>query len=113
MISDGYGCASGDDRLRLAVALADQGGRQATAARGTARVGWKAPADRVTDVDGAAILLEAGGAITYPHGRPLFPPAASAYRGAPMPLLAGNPTAHAQALADCRPVTDASPAEAP
>jgi myo-inositol-1(or 4)-monophosphatase len=62
---------------------------------------------------GAAILLEAGGRITDPRGRPLFPLAASAYRGAPMPLLAGNPTAHAQALADCRPVPDAAPAEAP
>jgi myo-inositol-1(or 4)-monophosphatase len=278
MIIDGNGCVSGDDRLRLAVALAHQGGRQAVAARGTARVGWKAPGDRVTDVDvaiqvrlvdrirtcfpgdgivaeegaaadpgerefvwaidpldgtnnfalgipcfavsigilrhglphagvvhdpntgfttwaargqgavaggqtivlgeqplteasnvavrvpldpdlaaavtgwlrryklrgfgsvalhlayaaigaldvvqdhkatlwdvaaGAAILLEAGGRITDPRGRPLFPPAASAYRGAPMPLLAGNPTAHAQALADCRPVPDAAPAEAP
>jgi Inositol monophosphatase family len=51
MIIDGDGCASGDDRLRLAVALAHQGGRQAVAARGTARVGWKAPGDRVTDVD--------------------------------------------------------------
>ena len=55
----------------------------------------------------------AAGAITDPRGRPLFPPAAEAYRGAPMPLLGGNPTAHAQALADCRPVLDASPAEAP
>jgi myo-inositol-1(or 4)-monophosphatase len=48
---------------------------------------------------GTAILLEAGGAATHPSGRFLFPPAASAYAGDPMPFLAGNRSAHAQALA--------------
>jgi myo-inositol-1(or 4)-monophosphatase len=59
---------------------------------------------------GAVILLEAGGAITDPHGHPLFPPEAAAYRGAPMPFLAGNPSAHAEGLSDCRAVLDARPA---
>ena len=59
---------------------------------------------------GAVILLEAGGVITDPHGRPLFPPDAAAYRGAPMPFLAGHPAAHAEALSDCRAVLDARPA---
>jgi myo-inositol-1(or 4)-monophosphatase len=59
---------------------------------------------------GAAILLEAGGVVTDPRGRPLFPPDPAAYRGAPMPFLAGNPSAHAEALADCRAVLDARPA---
>jgi hypothetical protein len=40
-----------DERLRLAVALAHEGGRQAVAARGQVRVAWKGPGDRVTDVD--------------------------------------------------------------
>jgi myo-inositol-1(or 4)-monophosphatase len=60
---------------------------------------------------GAVILLEAGGTITDPRGQPLFPASAAACRGAPMPLLAGNRTAHAQALADCRACL--RPAEAP
>jgi myo-inositol-1(or 4)-monophosphatase len=51
---------------------------------------------------GALVLREAGGTITDPHGQPLFPPDAAAYRGAPMPSLAGNPSAHAEALAECR-----------
>jgi myo-inositol-1(or 4)-monophosphatase len=55
---------------------------------------------------GAAILLEAGGTITDPRGRPLFPPSAAAYGGAPMPFLAGNETAHAEALADCQAALD-------
>jgi myo-inositol-1(or 4)-monophosphatase len=61
---------------------------------------------------GAAILLEAGGVLTDPLGQPLFPPAPAAYRGAPMPFLAGNPVAHAEALADCRAALDAPPAGA-
>ena len=42
----------------------------------------------------------------------LFPPAAAAYGGAPMPFLAGNTAAHAEALADCRAVLDGQPAGA-
>lgn len=61
---------------------------------------------------GAAVLLEAGGTITDPCGRALFPPAAAAYGGAPMPFLAGNTAAHAEALADCRAVLDGQPAGA-
>ena len=56
---------------------------------------------------GAVILLEAGGAITDPRGHPLFPPPAAAYCGAPMPFLAGNPWAHAEALSDCQAALDA------
>jgi myo-inositol-1(or 4)-monophosphatase len=48
---------------------------------------------------GAAILLEAGGVITEPGGRPLFPLDRARYRSGPMPFLAGNPVAHAQILA--------------
>ncbi len=44
--------ASSDARLRLALALAHQGGRQAVAAvRAEVHVDWKGPGDRVTDVD--------------------------------------------------------------
>ncbi len=51
---------------------------------------------------GALILLEAGGVVTDPSGRPRFPAEPEAYRGAPMPILAGNMSAHAQALQGCR-----------
>jgi myo-inositol-1(or 4)-monophosphatase len=57
---------------------------------------------------GAVILLEAGGAITDPHGQPLFPPDAAAYAGAAMPFLAGNPSAHAEALLECRAILETS-----
>ena len=50
-------------------------------------------------VAGAAVLLEAGGVVTAPLGGPLFP----ADRGSgPVPFLAGNPAAHAEAVAACR-----------
>jgi fructose-1,6-bisphosphatase/inositol monophosphatase family enzyme len=61
---------------------------------------------------GAAILLEARGVMTDPCGSALFPPPAEAYRGAPMPFLAGNPAAHADALCECRAVLPACPAGA-
>jgi myo-inositol-1(or 4)-monophosphatase len=51
---------------------------------------------------GAAVLLEAGGCITSPGGRPIFPFGVEDYRGAPVPFLAGNPLAHADAVACCR-----------
>jgi myo-inositol-1(or 4)-monophosphatase len=51
---------------------------------------------------GATVLLEAGGCITTPAGRPLFPFDVAGYRGAPVPFLAGNPLAHATAAASCR-----------
>jgi myo-inositol-1(or 4)-monophosphatase len=64
------------------------------------------------DVAGAAaVLLEAGGALTDLRGRPLFPPDAAAYRGAPVPFLAGNPAAHAEALSACRAVVDGAGSE--
>jgi myo-inositol-1(or 4)-monophosphatase len=61
---------------------------------------------------GVAILLEAGGTITDPRGQPLFPPTAASYGGAPMPFLAGNTAAHAEALSDCRAVLEGQPARA-
>ena len=51
---------------------------------------------------GATVLLEAGGVLSGPDGERLFPADARAYRGEPVPFLAGNPAAHAQALSDCR-----------
>lgn len=48
---------------------------------------------------GAAVLLEAGGVVTEPCGRPLFPVDRARYRGGPLPFLAGNPVAHAEVLA--------------
>ena len=51
---------------------------------------------------GTVILLEAGGVVTDPSGRPRFPAEPAAYRGDPMPILAGNTSAHAQALQSCR-----------
>jgi myo-inositol-1(or 4)-monophosphatase len=51
---------------------------------------------------GATILLEAGGCISTPAGRPLFPFDVAAYRAAAVPFLAGNPLAHATAVESCR-----------
>ncbi len=51
---------------------------------------------------GAAILLEAGGRITEPSGASLFPLKLAAYRGEPVPFLAGNPLAHGTAGLACR-----------
>jgi myo-inositol-1(or 4)-monophosphatase len=51
---------------------------------------------------GATMLLEAGGRFSTPTGRPLFPIDLTGYRGAPVPFLAGNPRAHATAVAACR-----------
>ena len=48
---------------------------------------------------GAALLAEAGGALTAPDGRPLFPVAPVAYDGGPVPFVAGNRAAHAATLA--------------
>jgi myo-inositol-1(or 4)-monophosphatase len=50
-------------------------------------------------VAGAAVLLEAGGVITAPTGRPLFP---AAFDGAAVPFVAGNAAAHAHAIEECR-----------
>lgn len=50
-------------------------------------------------IAGAAVLLEAGGIVTDPAGGALFP---IAFGHGPMPFLAGNAAAHAQALAACR-----------
>jgi myo-inositol-1(or 4)-monophosphatase len=51
---------------------------------------------------GAALLLESGGAITDRLGRPLFPVDPELYRGGPVPFVAGNAIAHAEAVARCR-----------
>ena len=52
-------------------------------------------------VAGAApVLLEAGGVLTSDDGAPLFPITAAQASGEPIALLAGHPTAHADALLD-------------
>jgi myo-inositol-1(or 4)-monophosphatase len=51
---------------------------------------------------GAVLVLEAGGSITDLLGRPLFPVDPAVYGGGPVPFVAGNPIAHAQAVARCR-----------
>src|SRR5262245_38519560 len=57
----------------------------------------------IWDVAGAVpVLLEAGGVITGPDGRPLFPLAPAESSGAPFTFLAGNTPAHRQALDDLR-----------
>jgi myo-inositol-1(or 4)-monophosphatase len=57
----------------------------------------------IWDIAGAAaVLLEAGGVITAPDGRPLFPLAAAQGSGTPFTFVAGNVTAHRQALEDLR-----------
>jgi myo-inositol-1(or 4)-monophosphatase len=55
---------------------------------------------------GATVLLEAGGCITTPTGRSMFPFDVAAYRGAPVPFLAGNPLAHAAATRSCRTLVE-------
>jgi myo-inositol-1(or 4)-monophosphatase len=51
---------------------------------------------------GACVLQEAGGVMTDPRGGSLFPFELAAYRGGSVPFLAGNPVAHATAVAACR-----------
>jgi len=51
---------------------------------------------------GAAILLEAGGHVTDPLGRAIFPVDTARYEGAPIPFLAGNPSSHDLAVTACR-----------
>jgi myo-inositol-1(or 4)-monophosphatase len=51
---------------------------------------------------GATIVLEAGGYISAPAGRPLFPFDVRGYGGAAVPFLAGNPLAHATGVESCR-----------
>lgn len=46
----------------------------------------------------AAIVLEAGGLITDPRGRAIFPFDLRGYKGAKVPFLAAGPGAHAQLL---------------
>jgi myo-inositol-1(or 4)-monophosphatase len=54
-------------------------------------------------VAGAAILLEAGGVVTDPEGRPLFPVSLDAVQ---VRFLAGNPVAHAEAVDACQGVLE-------
>jgi myo-inositol-1(or 4)-monophosphatase len=57
----------------------------------------------VWDVAGAAsVLLEAGGVISHPDGRPLFPLPPPEGAGAPFAFVAANPAAHRRALEDLR-----------
>lgn len=48
----------------------------------------------------AAVVLEAGGVVTQADGRPVFPAMPVQLAGAPLTVLAGNPTSHGQGLAD-------------
>jgi myo-inositol-1(or 4)-monophosphatase len=50
---------------------------------------------------GACVLREAGGVITDPRGRELFPFDLTAYDGGPVAFLAGNPDAQAAAVSAC------------
>ncbi len=53
------------------------------------------------DIAGAAaIVLEAGGRLTTSGGQSLFPVDPRFYRGVAMEILAGNPTAHGEAIHD-------------
>jgi fructose-1,6-bisphosphatase/inositol monophosphatase family enzyme len=53
------------------------------------------------DIAGAApVVIEAGGLLTSEQGRPIFPLDPDGYHGEPIPLLAGDPLAHDQALRD-------------
>lgn len=57
----------------------------------------------IWDIAGAAaVLLEAGGAISGPEGQSLFPLDASLWEGTAFTFVAGNPEAHRQALEDLR-----------
>jgi myo-inositol-1(or 4)-monophosphatase len=57
----------------------------------------------VWDVAGAAaVLLEAGGALARPDGRPLFPLGPAELAGGPFTFVAGNPVALRQVLDDLR-----------
>ena len=51
------------------------------------------------DIAGAApVVLEAGGVITAPDGKPIFPVHPGSYTGEPLAFLAGDPLAHEQSL---------------
>jgi len=50
----------------------------------------------------AAIVLEAGGEVTDPTGKPIFPFDLREYAGAKVPFLAAGPAAHKQLLEDIR-----------
>ena len=53
------------------------------------------------DIAGAAaVLIEAGGVISTPDGRPLFPVDATVCTGAPFAFVAGNPAAHRHIVED-------------
>ena len=48
----------------------------------------------------APVLLEAGGVLTLADGSPMFPVTTARRDHPPVAVLAGNPTSHAQALAE-------------
>jgi myo-inositol-1(or 4)-monophosphatase len=55
----------------------------------------------------AAVVLEAGGVLTRADGAPVFPATREHLAGAPLAVLAGNRTSHAEALADVSALTPA------
>jgi myo-inositol-1(or 4)-monophosphatase len=50
----------------------------------------------------AAVVIEAGGIVTDPDGRPIFPFDLTGYAGAKVPYLMAGPAAHAQLLSEMR-----------
>jgi len=50
----------------------------------------------------AALVLEAGGIITDPAGKPVFPFNAARYEGAKVPFIAAAPVAHGLLLGEIR-----------
>ncbi len=50
----------------------------------------------------AAVVIEAGGIVTDPHGREIFPFDLTGYRGAKVPYLMAGPAAHQQLVDEMR-----------
>ena len=50
----------------------------------------------------AAVVLEAGGVVTDPKGKEIFPFDLNGYRGAKVPYVLGGAAAHGQMIAEMR-----------
>ena len=49
------------------------------------------------------MITETGGVMTSPDGTPIFPMDIACYADEEIPMLAGNPTAHARLLRESNP----------